>query len=225
MLRVSHILFVFIFSSAIISCNKDYSIIQGEVEDPVLWNEYVYLLASDSPITKDVDSTMVLNGKFRFKIPADSTKFKVLRITPKFPVIAEDLIVITEKGEILVELAWESKGEGTPLNEALQQWKERKIYIDSIQWSIHQQRRNGNLSQAELDSINNYSLEIRNMFLEENEDMIRENFQNGIGLLIFKLFYHSFSADFKNEVMRNTGNMYFENDAQLRNIVTSISQY
>ncbi len=50
------------------SCTRTETItVRGTVSDPKLNNSKVYFVALDGPISKDVDSTIIVDGKFSFE--------------------------------------------------------------------------------------------------------------------------------------------------------------
>ncbi len=210
----------FILLFLFFSCNKEKSfVIEGKVDNPVFEGEKVYLVSSDGPITKDVDSTLIKNGHFYFKIPADSQKVKIVRIAPKFPHIVEDLVVIPEPGTIKVNLSQTSYGGGTPLNNFMQEWKAKKEKYDSIQWILYSEKRTKDLSELKLDSINECSKRVKRVFMNEVMNDIENNLYNGVGLILFKIYFYSFPVDFKNKVLSKNGDLYSRKDKQMERIV------
>jgi hypothetical protein len=190
--------------------------IDGKVPAGGFAGSKVYLVALDAPITKNVDSTIIENGAFTFKIAADSFAVRILRIPAKFPDIIEDLVVIPEPGTITVVLDSVSHGYGTRLNNILQNWKERKHFHDSLQWDIFQQKNLTGTDQVKIDSLSAVSEKISESMLSDNIKMLNENLFNGIGLLIYKLYFNALPASEKNYVTQKTGKIYLEKDAQLR---------
>jgi len=198
------------------SCkNHQKFIVEGRVPNAVSEGSKVYLVALDAPVTRNVDSTNVAKGRFRFEVDADSLSVKILRIPVRFPDIIEDLVVIPETGKIRVVLDSVSYGEGTRLNNILQRWKERKHFHDSIQWSLFTQQNVNGSDQLKSDSLLKVSEELNTIFLLEIISLLNENLNNGIGLLLFKIYYDKLPASEKNYVMEQTGKEYFERDAEL----------
>lgn len=191
-------------------------VINGAVPDEIFWGEKVYLVALDGPISQKVDSTIVQHGAFSFVIPADSLDVRVLRMAAKLPHMIEDLVVVAEEGVLNVNLDVKSSGKGTPLNNRLQIWKESKTMHDSIQRVTSLKLRSEAITPIQSDSLINLSKEMRAAFNDESTCFLLENKHNGIGLLLFKLFHQSLEANVKNQVLQATGNLYFERDAQLK---------
>lgn len=190
--------------------------IEGKVPARIFAGSKVYLVALDAPITKNVDSTIIENSTFAFEIEADSFAVRILRIPAKFPDIIEDLVVIPEPGTITVVLDSVSHGYGTRLNNILQDWKGRKHFYDSLQWDIVHQRNLAGTDQVKIDSLTAMSEKTGESMLSDNIRMLNENLFNGIGLLIYKLYFDALPASEKNYITRMTGKTYLEKDAQLR---------
>ncbi|MBW6501625.1 MAG: DUF4369 domain-containing protein [Bacteroidales bacterium] len=189
--------------------------ITGIVPDKLFEGSTVYLVALDAPVTRNVDSTVIRNGEFRFETKADSLGVKILRIQAKYPDIIEDLVVVTETGTLRVVLGFKSSGQGTRLNDKMQEWKERKHFNDSVQLDLFTRKNAKGLSGETLDSLLDVSLQMNKIFFSDVERLIEENLFNGIGLLLFKLYYDALPATVKNHVIEQTGMRYFESDAEL----------
>ncbi|MDK2842526.1 MAG: hypothetical protein PWQ17_2032 [Anaerophaga sp.] len=211
---------IIIIIMLVFACNREkLFVIKGKVHNAAFEGEKVYLVSSDAPVTKNVDSIEVKDGRFQFEIHSDSQTAKIIRIPPKYPDIVQDLVVIPEEGTIEVELAQRSKGKGTPLNNCIQAWKQKKEMYDSIQWSLYRQIKTAGLSDSEKDSIESYINETEDLFIDEVMCTIDSNLHNGIGLFLFKIYFHSFPAEFKNKVLSETGDLYFKKDKQLEKII------
>jgi hypothetical protein len=199
------------------SCNNHSTFrIEGKVPNPEFFGSKVFLVALDAPVTKNVDSSIVENGKFTFEIKADSFAVKILRIPARFPHVIEDLVVVPEPGKVEVVLDSVSHGGGTRLNNILQRYKERKRTHDSIQWKLFKLNNDKGTDQATRDSLKNVSKKMDEILLSDNICMINENLFNGIGLLIYKVYFDALPATEKNYITRMTGKRYIERDAQLR---------
>lgn len=77
---------------------------------------------------ENVDSVVIKDGKFEFV--SDSSVMKVILLDYHFRQGMENLLVITEPGELNVEIGETSRSWGTPQNDSLQQWKESKQAYD-----------------------------------------------------------------------------------------------
>jgi|WetSurMetagenome_2_1015567.scaffolds.fasta_scaffold10820_2 hypothetical protein len=190
--------------------------VEGRITNPDFFGSKVYLVALDAPVTKNVDSTMAVEGSFSFEVKADSFLVKILRVPAKYPKIIEDLVIIPEQGKIVAVLDSVSRGYGTRLNDKLQEWKMRKRIHDSIQWNIFVRKNEDRISKPAADSLAAYSELINGVFLSDNICMINENLRNGIGLLIYKVYFDALPSSEKNYITEMIGKAYIERDAQLK---------
>jgi hypothetical protein len=216
------ILIAFIALLLTTSCNhKETFKVEGKVPDDKFSGSKIYFVALDGPITKNVDSTIINNGLFSFDTEADSLCVKILRVPARFPDIIEDLVVVTEPGILKVVMSVKSHGEGTRLNSILQKWKGEKRAYDSIQWEIYSRKNNSALTQEASDSLMNYSNKLNIEFMSGIVRLQNENMQNGIGLLIFKLYYNALPVGLKERILEITGNTYPDKDAELKKMIGS----
>ncbi|MEI8224627.1 MAG: DUF4369 domain-containing protein [Bacteroidota bacterium] len=204
------------------SCNhKETFTIEGKVPDETLWGSKIYLVALDGPVTKNVDSTVIVDGSFRFETVADSLCVKIIRVPVRYPDIIEDLVVVTESGILNVVLSASSHGDGTHLNNILQEWKERKHAYDSVQWELYSGKTREGITQEVTDSLMSYSIKLNNIFMSDVVRLQNENMHNGIGLFLFKLYFNALPAGEKDRILEITGNTYLDKDAELKKMIGS----
>ncbi|MBE3087327.1 MAG: DUF4369 domain-containing protein [Bacteroidetes bacterium] len=204
------------------SCNhKETFTIEGKVPDETLWGSKIYLVALDGPVTKNVDSTIIVDGSFRFETVTDSLCVKILRVPVRYPDIIEDLVVVTEPGTLHVVLSANSHGEGTRLNNILQEWKEKKHVFDSVQRELYSGKTREGITQEVTDSLMTYSKKLNYIFMSDVVRLQNENMHNGIGLLLFKLYFNVLPAGEKDRILEITGNTYLDKDAELRKMIGS----
>ncbi len=129
-------------STGIVCCtgSKDEYVIKGSTSQSRLDGERVFLVPYGSKSFEDsigVDSTVVKNGKFEFR--GHKGEF-LARVTMDKRVRygTQDLLIITEPGEITVVIDSISSGKGTPQNDLLQAWKVLKEDHDKVQWNQSQ---------------------------------------------------------------------------------------
>jgi hypothetical protein len=214
MKRTCILLFIIL---SLASC-KNYATftVEGTVPDTAFKDSKVYLVALDGPISKDVDSTVLRDGKFRFEKKADSLCVRILRVPFRLPAMLEDLVVVLDEGKLNVELSGNSYGSGTPLNNKLQSWKDKKHAFDGVQVSIFEKIREAGNDSARVDSLRILSDKLSAAFKNDIRRMMDENLNNGIGLLLFKVYYYDLSAEEKNKILSQIGTLYTDHDAQLK---------
>lgn len=83
----------------------------------------VYLVPQPFPKAEEVDSTVVRNGRFEFRVDASEVRICDITISRKSKVPFQRLLVAIEQGELEVEIGEYSNGRGTPLNDDLAEWK------------------------------------------------------------------------------------------------------
>ena len=204
------------------SCShKETFRIDGTVTDTTFNGSKVYLVALDGPISKNVDSTILENGGFNFEKKADTLCVRILRIPARFPKVIEDLVVVLEPGSLNVRLSDNSYGTGTRLNNMLQSWKEKKHAYDLMQASIYSQIRETDTNQEKIDSLRNYTDRLSLIFKADVRRMMNENLHNGIGLLLFKVYYQELSTEEKRNILKATGKLYSKKDAQLKLMISN----
>ena len=118
-------IFYMFLSAAVLftSCsqNKEY-VIHGTVADPNLEGAKIYLVPLENATVETIDSVYVENQSFEFR--GTEEKIADLRIERRRTLGLQNLLVITEPGEIYVTIGRVSSGGGTAQNDSLQVWKD-----------------------------------------------------------------------------------------------------
>lgn len=111
---------------ALLSCTdnrNDVLIIKGKVKDSMLNGYPVYFRPQPFPTDDIVLSSTIKNGKFEFRIPADSLYVGDIVLTRSLDIQYEKLLIAVEPGVLNVNFGPVSSSGGTPLNDTLQCWK------------------------------------------------------------------------------------------------------
>lgn len=83
----------------------------------------IFLVPVTRPATMHtVDSVVIKDGKFEFT--ADTCDMRVIRIDYHYRSGVQDLLVVTEPGDVEVTIDSVSSCKGSPQNDSLQAWKE-----------------------------------------------------------------------------------------------------
>ena len=209
---------VFLCSLVIFAlCSKKETIkIEGSLPDSTFNGSKIYLVALDGPISRNVDSTIITDRKFYFEKEADSMCVKILRVQARLQFSIQDLVVVLEPGDLKVNMSANSHGEGTRLNNILQSWKDKKLSYDSIRWDLNKEKRENGAAFQLIDSITNFSKKMDFMYKSYVMKLMNDNINNGIGLLLFKVYYPELTAADKLRILKKTGNLYKRKDAQLK---------
>ena len=96
-------------------------------------------LCSDCRIAAHVDSVVIKDGKFEFV--ADTVEMKVIRIDYHYRDGVQDLLVVSEPGDIKVTIGANSISGGTPQNDSLQVWKDQIMKFNSAYNQLRMQAR------------------------------------------------------------------------------------
>lgn len=125
-----------------LSCSESHDeyLVKGTTSQSRLNGHRVFLVPYGSPTIEDsigVDSTVIKDGKFEFHGHKGEFLARVT-VDRKVRYGTQDLLIVTEPGEINVVIDSISNGGGTPQNEALQKWKDLKEDHDRVQWNQSQ---------------------------------------------------------------------------------------
>ncbi len=106
------------------SCQSNECRIHGEMPDNKRDGKQIFLVPTDKTLKDSigVDSTTIVDGKFEFV--TEMTYMAVIRVDYHVRYGLEDLLVITEPGDINVKIGERSSAQGTNQNDILQEWKE-----------------------------------------------------------------------------------------------------
>ena len=83
----------------------------------------VYLVPQPYPKAEQVDSTVIRDGRFEFKVDASQVRMCDITISRKSKVPFQRLLVVVEQGELEAVIDEVSSSRGTPLNDVLNEWK------------------------------------------------------------------------------------------------------
>ena len=83
----------------------------------------VYLVPQPFPKAEEVDSTVIREGRFEFRVAASQERMCDITISLKSRVPFQRLLVAIEQGELEVVIDTISVGGGTPMNDDLTEWK------------------------------------------------------------------------------------------------------
>lgn len=164
------IIFLIILTLALTACNeKQQLIIDGTVNTKKDFNgEMLYLISMDAVRNTIIDSVAIKDSTFSVSVlPSDS--FSIVRITPKNAMLSyfmQPLLVVVEPGHLKADLNYSSSSQGTPLNDRLQLWKERR-------------------EAGEQPS----------QFAEYNYSFIKDNKDNALGKFFYSVFKENFTPE------------------------------
>ncbi len=117
------------------SCNSDQYRIHGRVTSNELEGVKVFLVPYGHEERENVDSTLIHNHEFSFK--GNKHWMCTVRIIAHERHKGQDLLVVTEPGDIFVTLGPDSRGGGTPQNDSLQVWKDLTIEHNRLSGQLY----------------------------------------------------------------------------------------
>ena len=184
----------------LISCKKDHSfIISGNLPDSKYNGEYIYKIPMEHYSKERVDSTLITNSSFEFKGSADSIEIFILRAQKSLSRFdLQDILIVSEPGNINVKLEERSSANGTALNDSLQKWKEGKEKFDDSFYQLADEISKADSLEKNIIQIKIDSLEQKNINFHYN--FVKDNQNNAVGKLIYKLMSHLFSNDKKEKL-------------------------
>ena len=129
-----HLLMLVFAVGLIVSCSgKATMTIDGSI-DSRYDGQTIFLVPVPHATAEMVDSAKVKNGRFCFRADASTVRMCDVTISNKARAsFVQRLLVVVEPGTLEVRLDTISSACGTPLNEALQSWKEKLQQGDDVE--------------------------------------------------------------------------------------------
>lgn len=190
-------LFSFLLMVSCAQMDKSY-VIEGKLSGTTYDGEFVFLVPIDGATAETVDSVQIQNGSFRFEGDASDIVIRILRTRPLLRLELQELLVVTEPGIIDVVLDSVSVARGTPQNEALQKWKERKRTADFAFGSLNQQIREADENKkAKLKIV---LQKFDKEYSDFNYNFVKENKNTAVGKFVYKMTGFSFTPEQKKEI-------------------------
>ena len=126
------------------SCGRDQYRIHGRVTSNDLEGVQIFLVPLGHETAEYVDSVHIRNHEFFFS--GDEQRMCEIRLSKYERDKGQNLLVVTEPGDIYVTIGPDSVGGGTPQNDSLQVWKDLTIWQNRLSAEL---RRNGLDAQAD----------------------------------------------------------------------------
>lgn len=188
------LLLLFLFSC---TSGTDFSIV-GSLPDKTYDGEIIYLVPIDKPVKGNIDSMIVKNGIIKFQGHAGIPEICVIRAKPVLRYNLEELLVVREPGSLTVKIDKSSSVHGTPFNDSLQYWKERKMRFDFVNAELVKQLRTADEAskpeiQQRADSLHVDATNFHFNFVVNNKDNI-------VGQFVLKIMAGSFSEEQKQKL-------------------------
>jgi len=192
-------LILLVFSVFLTACTNHSVVIEGTLPSDLYDNEAVYWVPLDGEHPKPVDSTRIRKNTFRLVITERNFgKMGVVRVRPLLRLGLQEILVFTEEGTVNVHLDSISRATGTPLNEALQYWKDRKHTYNMDLYTVRRK-----LSDAGEDEQSSIKNEMENVSLDYYNDVYQivvENKDNEVGKFLLSLHKERFTPKQREEL-------------------------
>ncbi|MDR0865591.1 MAG: DUF4369 domain-containing protein [Candidatus Symbiothrix sp.] len=191
-------LFLTVICIAFSACNKKQPLtIQGTVNPSKdFTGEMLYVISMDAVNNAVVDSVAIKDKTFSLSIlPSDS--FNIVRITPRNGLLTyfmQPLLVVIELGTLSADLNLSSSSHGAPLNDKLQQWKEKKEADNQTFITLHK-KLGESKEEAEKEMIKQEIETQKTLSGEYNYLFVTENKGNALGKFFYKMLKESFTPE------------------------------
>lgn len=169
--------------------------IEGTTSDNRMEGEWLYCIPLTGETKKSVDSAQVINGQFRLEGVADTIGLRILRPRAILRLFVQELLIVVEPGTVRVQLDSISSAEGSPLNEQLQQWKEKKQQQDEAMRFIRQSLKDSH--PVDSLTVEEYNNGLQTSWKEYNYNFVKKNINNPIGMFVYNLVGGIFTPEQK----------------------------
>ena len=172
--------------AALVSCEKKQETsqgvcrIHGTMESDAWDGKRVFLVPMEGlRDAAHVDSVVIVNGHFEFT--ADTVEMKIVRMDYHFRKGAQDLLIVSEPGDIEVTIGNDSKASGTPQNDSLQVWKDYVTLCSRQCAELRQQAReskSGEDVSAKIKEIQRRNRQFTQQFAERMPKGVLKDYLN-----------------------------------------------
>jgi len=186
MVNVRKNIFFIIFTVFFTACTSDNSVIEGTLSSDRYDKEVVYWVPFKDASSETVDSSHINKNTFRIVISDfNRGKMGIVRVRPHLRSGLQDILVFAETGTVNVHLDSISSATGTPLNETLQNWKDRKRLYDVDLYGLRRKLRTA--GEDENPAINAEMENVSSEYYNYIFQIIVENKHNELGKFLYSL--------------------------------------
>ena len=187
------LLFLF-FVICFAACTNQSTVIEGTLPSGKYDKQVVYWVPMEGEHPKPVDSTYIDNNTFRLVIsPHNRGKMGIVRVNYQVRFGLQDILVFTEPGTVQVKLDSISSATGTPLNDALQSWKDRKMMYDEEAYAL--KKKYDMVDANDEDKIKEEFESASIAYRDDVFQVILENKDNEVGKFIYSLNKSTFTPE------------------------------
>jgi len=172
--------------------------IEGTLPGTVYDGEFIYLVPFSGATLENIDSTYIKDGAFQFEKQVKQKEMMIIRTRPLLRLRLQELLVAIEPGILNVVIDSVSTSKGTPLNDSLQEWKEKKMQFEETRTVLRQM-----LRVADDDSKAELQVRMEQLLAnygESNYNFLQKNRDNIIGQFVYKIVSGSLTEQQKQEL-------------------------
>jgi len=183
----------------ITACTNRGSVIEGTLPDDIYHDEVVYWVPFEGASSETVDSTLIHKNRFRIVISEHNlNKMGIIRVKSLLRLNLQELIVFAEAGTVQVKLDSISSASGAPLNEVLQNWKDRKEIYNKKIYALRRKLRTAGANdktgiQEEIENISD-------AYHDDIFQIVLNNKDNDVGKFILSLHKSKFTHEQMSEI-------------------------
>ena len=176
------VLLFLLLLSLMCGCNSHgkHYVIEGTTTVRDLEGTWIYSVPMVNASQQTVDSVRIMDGRFRFTGDADSVMIRILRPKLKLRFLVQELLVVAEPGTIYASIDTISSAHGTPQNDLLQQWKEKKEFYENAFGFIRESMRN---HPSPVDSLKlaESNMNFRSHFISFTDSLVQTSPGTAVG--------------------------------------------
>ena len=168
------------------ACTNHETVIEGKLPNDRYNNEMVYWAPFKRDSVRTIDSARIQNHAFRLVISEHNrNKMGIVRLRPLLRLQLQELLVFAEPGTVRVKIDSISSATGTPLNEVLQKWKDKKMVYDKESYTLWKKYRTA--SPSDTAEIREAFKKATAVYADDIYQIIAGNKDNEAGKFIFSL--------------------------------------
>ncbi len=190
------------------ACTNRDTIIDGTLPSDKYDQQMVYWVPFEGEHPRPVDSALIQGNAFHLVIsPHNHNKMGIVRLGFLQRLGIQDLLVFTDPGTVQVKLDSISSAKGTPLNDVMQNWKDRKQTLDKEIFILRK-----NFNDADLNAQDSLKVIFENISTDYHSDVYQialGNKDNEVGKFIYSIHKSSFTPEqiqeLNYEITKNNG--------------------
>jgi len=182
------------------TCTNRDTIIEGTLPSNKYDKQMVYWVPFEGEHPRPVDSVLIQGNTFHLVIsPHNRNKMGIVRLGFLQRLGLQDLLVFTDPGTVQVKLDSISSATGTPLNDVMQKWKDRKRIYDQDAYALRLKFKNADVINVQ-DSLKAIFEDISAAYHNDIYQIVSKNKDNEIGKFIYSIYRSDFTPEQINEL-------------------------